>query len=176
MSENAKIASNLKLVKISSAKEKIKWLDRFRKSYSGGMQQTSAEIYKDEVCLFFVALSSDIEVGYIRISNYSKYYSHITKESVWSASDAYVKPKYRKSGILRFMLEEVVAKYSVVSALIEIERYIENHRYYKSIGFDSVMDSPCDGLYFALQSNFADMLEKQAEMTAVNDDQFSLAA
>ncbi len=176
MSEDKKILSNLKLVKISSAKEKIKWLERFRKSYSGGMQKTSAEIYKDEVCLFFVAISSDTEVGYIRISNYSKYYSHITKEPAWSASDAYVKPKYRKSGILRYMLEEVVAKYAVVSALIEIERYIENHRYYKSIGFDSVIDSPCEGLYYALQSNFADMIDRQPEMTAVNDEQFSLAA
>lgn len=176
MSEDIKILSNLKLVKISTAKDKIKWLERFRKSYSGGMQKTSAEIYKDEVCLFFVALSSDTEVGYIRISNYSKYYSHITKEPAWSASDAYVKPKYRKSGILRFMLEEVVAKYSVVSALIEIERYIENHRYYKSIGFDSVMDSPCDGLYFALQSHFADIIDRQPKMTAVNDEHFSLAA
>ena len=176
MSEDKKIVGNLKIVKISNAKEKIKWLERFRKSYSGGMQKTSAEIYKDEVCLFFVALSSDTEVGYIRISNYSKYYSHITKEPAWSASDAYVKPKYRKSGILRYMLEEVVANYSVVSALIEIERYIENQRYYKSLGFDSVMDSPCEGLLFALQSNFADMIDRQPEMTAVNDEQYRLAA
>jgi GNAT superfamily N-acetyltransferase len=176
MSEDKKIVSNLKLVKISTAKEKIKWLERFRKSYSGGMQKTSAEIYKDEVCLFFVALSNDIEVGYIRISNYSKYYSHITQEPAWSASDAYVKPKYRKSGILRYMLEEVVAKYSVVSAFIEIERYIENQRYYKSLGFEYVMETPCESLLFVFQANFAEAIDRQPELTAVNDEQFRLAA
>jgi hypothetical protein len=91
---------NLTLVKLTKVQDKRKWHDRFIKNYAGRTKQASPTIFSDAVSLFFVTQSASDLLGYIRITNYSERYEHLTNQPAWSASDAYVKPVYRNRGVL----------------------------------------------------------------------------
>ncbi len=167
---------NLSLVKLAKVQDKRKWHDRFIKNYKGHTKQVSHTIFNDIVSLFFVAKSESDLLGFIRITNYSAQYSHLTDQPAWSASDAYVKPKFRNRGVLRFMLEEVITKHSVVSALIDQERLDANEQYYLSLGFSCTSDGPSKGLLYIHQDSFKQHLEHKIQAQAQNDDYFNIAA
>lgn len=170
------ISPNLSLVKLTKVQDKRKWHDRFIKNYKGHTKQASPTIFQDTVSLFFVAQSESDQLGYIRITNYSARYSHLTDQPAWSASDAYVKPKYRNRGVLRFMLTEVITKHSVVSALIDQERLYANLHYYLTLGFSCKSAGPCNGLFYIHQASFNQHLEQMFQAQAQNDDNFNIAA
>jgi len=166
----------LTLVKLTKVQDKRKWHDRFIKNYAGHTKQASPTIFSDAVSLFFVTQSASGLLGFIRITNYSARYSHLTDQPAWSASDAYVKPTYRNRGVLRFMLTEVIAKHFVVSALIDQERLDANEQYYLSLGFSCTSDGPSKGLLYMHQAIFKQHLEQKIQAQAQNDDYFNIAA
>jgi hypothetical protein len=168
--------TNLRLVKITSKKQKLKWNNIFRGSYQGGLRKAPKETFKDDVSQFFVVKSNNFELGFIRISNYSWRFSRVTNKPIWSASDAYVKPGYRSRGVLRFMLSEVVSKHSVVQAYLEETRLKQNIEYYKSLGFSRVIRGYQDGLVFVLQDEFAQSLRNYLIMQASNEEKYQIAA
>jgi GNAT superfamily N-acetyltransferase len=170
------MSPNLSLVKLDKVQDKRKWHDRFIKNYKGHTKQASHTIFNDIVSLFFVAKSESDLLGFIRITNYSARYSHLTDQPAWSASDAYVKPTYRNRGVLRFMLEEVITKHFVVSALIDQERLDANEQYYLSLGFSCTSDGPSKGLLYIHQASFKQHLEQKIQAQAQNDDYFNIAA
>jgi hypothetical protein len=167
---------NLTLVKLTKVQDKRKWHDRFIKNYAGRTKQASPTIFSDAISLFFVTQSASDLLGYIRITNYSGRYEHLTNQPAWSASDAYVKPTYRNRGVLRFMLMEVIAKHFVVSALIDQERLDANEQYYLSLGFSCTSDGPSKGLLYMHQASFKQHLEQKIQAQAQNDDYFNIAA
>ena len=154
------VSPNISLIKVTKIQEKRKWHDRFIKNYAGHTKQASPTIFNDVVSLFFVAKTESVQLGFIRITNYSAQYKHLTDQQAWSASDAYVKPAYRNRGVLRFMLSEVIAKYFVVSALIEEERMDANERYYLSLGFSCTSAGPSKGLLYMHQESFKQHLKQ----------------
>ena len=72
------LSPNLSLVKLAKVQDKRKWHDRFIKNYKGHTKQASPTIFNDIVSLFFVAKSEANLLGFIRITNYSARYSHLT--------------------------------------------------------------------------------------------------
>lgn len=133
--QNFNYLSDLRLKKIGKIKEKRKWIDRFIASYLGGVTLPSIEIYKDQICEFYVATESGKDYGYIRILNRNISNLSIERTPFRTVLEAYVKPPYRKSGILRFMLEEGVRRLQVQAIRIDADRYEKNYRYYQSLGF-----------------------------------------
>ena len=166
----------LSLVKLTKVQDKRKWHDRFIKNYKGHTKQASPTIFQDIVSLFFVAQSESDQLGFIRITNYSARYCHLTDQPAWSASDAYVKPPFRNRGVLRFMLTEVIAKHFVVSAFIDQERVDANEQYYLSLGFSCTSAGPSKGLIYMHQTSFKQHLEQKIQAQAQNDDYFNIAA
>ena len=71
---------NLTLVKLTKVQDKRKWHDRFIKNYAGHTKQASPTIFSDAVSLFFVTQSASGLLGFIRITNYSARYSHLTDQ------------------------------------------------------------------------------------------------
>lgn len=133
--ESLKNHSDLRLVKVIKTKEKKKWLDRFTSSYSGGVTVPSVEIFKDHICEFYVAVEGGKECGYIRLLNLNIQNYSCQNKTFRIALEAYVKPPYRKNGILRFMLEEGVKRLQVQAIRIDADRYEKNYRYYQTLGF-----------------------------------------
>lgn len=134
-SQNFDKHPDFQLVKVVKIKEKRKWIDRFIASYSVGVTVPSVEIFKDHICEFYVAIESGKDCGYLRILNRNISNLSIERTPFRTMLEAYVKPPYRKRGILRFMLEESVRKLQVQAIRIDADRYEKNYKYYKSLGF-----------------------------------------
>ena len=106
---------------IVNVKEKRKWMDYFRKNYTGG-QIPLQPIMFGPLCRYFVASIDGKDAGYIRISNHTEYFEKYYKGQVWNASDAYVKKPYRRNSILRQMIEYVMTNCNVKTLRIETKR------------------------------------------------------
>ena len=82
-----------------------------------------------------MAVEGGKECGYIRLLNLNIQIPSCQNSTFRIALEAYVKPPYRKHGILRFMLEEGVKRLQVQAIRIDADRYEKNYRYYQSLGF-----------------------------------------
>jgi hypothetical protein len=126
----------MKLIKLTTVSEKRLWSRRFCEDYSGnlvtGFDPSSAP---DNESRFFVAEDDGKHKGYIQITNYTNNIADNFGKEFWSASVAYVKPCYRKGGVLRFMLEECVKRHGVRALLIEADRLSDLLWYYETLGF-----------------------------------------
>ena len=89
--------SDLEIKEITKLAEKIKWNERFYKSYSGNKDKVSVE--KIAACKVFLAIYKGKEAGYIRINNYKKKFSRFFNGEVWGINEGYVKPAYRGNRI-----------------------------------------------------------------------------
>jgi GNAT superfamily N-acetyltransferase len=126
---------DLRLVKVEKIKEKKKWLYRFIKSYSLGVTVPSIEMFQDHICEFYVAIDSGNECGYIRIRNREIANHELGNLAFRFVLEAYVKPAYRRRGILRFMLEEAIRSLQVLAIRIDADRFGKHLWYYRSLGF-----------------------------------------
>jgi predicted N-acetyltransferase YhbS len=126
----------MKLIKLTTVSEKRLWSRRFCEDYSGnlvaGFDPSSAP---DNESRFFVAEDDGKHKGYIQITNYTNEVPNNFHKEFWSASVAYVKPCYRKTGVLRFMLEECVKSHDVRALRIEAVRLSDLLWYYETLGF-----------------------------------------
>ena len=174
---NLKNQSNLRLVKVISTKEKKKWLDRFTSSYSGGVTVPSVEIFKDHICEFYVAVERGKECGYIRLLNLNIQSPSCQNPTFRIALEAYVKPPYRKNGILRFMLEEGVKRLQVQAIRIDADRYEKNYRYYQTLGFTFGYRDPMgypSTVYLESAREF--LIKSSNDKEASNDEDFRKVA
>ena len=168
---------DLRLKKLMHIKEKRKWLDRFSSSYSGGVAVPSVEIFKDQNCEFYVAVDGEKECGYIRLLNRKFQTSASQNLTFRIALEAYVKPPYRKHGILRFMLEEGVKKLQVQAIRIDADRYEKNYRYYQSLGFTFGYRDPMgypSTVYLESAREF--LIKSSSDNEASNDENFQKVA
>ena len=167
----------MELIKISNSAEKRKWLEKFCKSYTGGMIQPSIEIYQDNICKFFVARCGGKDMGYIRLADYTELYQKYTDLPFWSACEAYVKPCYRNEGVLRFMLKECAHNHHLAAIKIETERLNKYRIYYQSLGFTYAYTVQQGYLALAFQTAYKNADIKRGEdWVASNDEQYKLAA
>ncbi len=117
--------------------EKMKWEQRFFTAYKGGLLPISDVIFSS-LCKFLVAVEDGKELGFMRLSDYSRKGVGYLSEEFWSISDAYVKPRYRGKGVLREMISQAVRDHSVKMLFIETSRLAKNYDYYSTLGFSDV--------------------------------------
>lgn len=126
--------SQINISEIHKRAEKQKWMKRFINAYSGEVSNDSTDYYGVNV-RFFIALTSKSELGFARINDKSNFFSTSCPFKVWSLTDAYVKPPYRRSGVLRKLIEHLVNECDVRMIYIETARFLKNLSYYQSLGF-----------------------------------------
>jgi GNAT superfamily N-acetyltransferase len=134
-SDSSSAELNVSVVEVFDLKEKRKWMELFRKNYSGGLMQLNPMMFSEKYCRFFVAIVEGKQVGFIRITNKTDAYKDFYEDEVWCASDAYIKKPYRGNGVLRRLIQEVVSKHKVKVARLETERLERCLYYYTSLGF-----------------------------------------
>lgn len=132
---NKRAAKNadIQIREITKSAEKLKWMDRFLRSYSGSTGKVSLK-YLDKSRVF-LAIYNGKEAGYIRIGNYSKNFADICTEEVWGVNEGYVKPAYRGNGILTALRSFAVQNHKVKVMRIETSRYLKLADYYQEQGF-----------------------------------------
>lgn len=158
----------IELEKVTKVADRLKWLNRFRKSYSGGLRPITASLYR-ESNRFLVAVSGKLELGFMRLFSTDEF-AHYTKEEVWIVGEAYVKPPYRGKGVLREMITLAVRDHGAKGLHMETSRLVALEEYYFTLGFTDVYGSVDQYLSYAFVTSFRQVL------VAANDDQFQQAA
>jgi hypothetical protein len=120
--------------------EKQKWMQRFRKAYSDGCKDDSPLFYGENV-KFIVAIENDVELGFIRLVDKTYRFDPVTTHPVWSASDAFVKIKYRSMGVLRKLFLYTMENHFVGVCYLTRARYEKLKSYYESLGFTRVSNT-----------------------------------
>jgi len=158
----------VKLKQIGKLAEKLKWMDRFRKSYSGGLLPISLKMCSDTV-KFLVAVDGDAELGFMRMYPTDEFACY-TNEAVWIIGEAYVKPPFRGKGVLREMIDLVVRDHYVKGLHIETSRFKAHISYYVALNFTEVCATDDPLMSYVFLSSLRQVL------IAANDDQFRQAA
>jgi N-acetylglutamate synthase-like GNAT family acetyltransferase len=124
------------IVELHNLAEKAKWMKRFFNSYSGSTTLDSSTLYGSNV-KFFVAERNGASLGFVRINDKSSFFPSDISIEVWNLADAYVKPPYRSSGVLKALVQHVVRNSEVRMLHIETNRFLNNLDYYKELGFNN---------------------------------------
>ena len=125
--------NELEIREVTKIAEKLKWLERFSKSYTGGKKKVAVE--NIALCKMFLAIYKGKEAGYIRIASYTDEFSNLFNGEVFSINEGYVKPAYRSNGILTYLRSYVVKNHNVKFMRIETDRYFKLENYYAQQGF-----------------------------------------
>ena len=148
---------NVSLRPLHKLAEKKKWLTRFYGSYDGNLRPINDAMFGEE-CRYFVSVDGSKELGFIVLTNHTKDFEKFGVPSTWNLEDGYVKPPYRKCGVLRDMIELAVDRLDVKSLRIQESRYIRCLSYYQSLGF-TITCCEGDGMLTVFHSSFADEVE-----------------
>lgn len=168
--------SNVKLVLVTKLAEKKKWVQRFYKSYTGGLVAMNSQMF-DDSCKLLVAIKDGKELGYIRIANYSDEFEKFGKTNIWSITEAYVKPCYRNEGVLREMIKQVVENHNTKVIRIETERLEQNYHYYSTLGFTYSYTVQGGELALAFQTDIVETVKLRNAYYAVLDtEEYAIAA
>ena len=159
----------IELKLVEKLADRLKWQRRFNASYSGGLLPVTDALFGPLV-KYFAAVEDKKELGFIRISDYSKQCANYPSEEVWSISDAYVKPGYRRKGVLRDMICKVVKDHNVKMLFIDTERLVKNGAYYIALGFSNIQYVD-DGAMAYLSID-----RTSSPQAASNDAQYSICA
>jgi len=111
--------------KLDKLAEKKKWMERFRRAYSGELEPESHNFYTDNV-IFLVAQEDGKQLGFIRINDKTYRFSQYTSKHVWNLTDGYVKPPYRNNGVLKELIKYSVNTHDVRMMFIETSRFLVN--------------------------------------------------
>jgi GNAT superfamily N-acetyltransferase len=124
----------INIVEIHKLAEKQMWMNRFLSAYSGVAQNDASSLYGTNV-RFFLAKEGDALLGFVRINDKATLFEKELPFKVWNLADGYVKPPYRGKGVLNKLIDYVVKGCDVRMMNIETDRFLNNHRYYQSLGF-----------------------------------------
>lgn len=125
---------DVQIREITRIDEKKKWMRAFIKHYSGETIPLNSAMFGEGV-RFLVGSIKGKDVGFLRITDKTKFFAQHYKGKVWNASDAYVKAIYRGQSVLRQLLNFAISHYEVKMVRLETSRLIENLGYYESLGF-----------------------------------------
>jgi len=124
----------LELRKIEYQSTQKKWQRRFARNHDGKVKEWSVKLSGDNV-RFYVASDDKHELGFIRMSDKSKFFAPHTDAEVWHLTEAFVKPAYRHNGVLREMIVQAVRDLDVKMIRIATECFNCYQDYYASLGF-----------------------------------------
>ncbi len=120
---------------VTKLASKEKWMQCFKKAYSGEIRRLPRKAYDPENSRMFVAKLGNKEIGFIRITNYTKHFKKVYDGEVWNIAEIYIKPSHRSQGISSRLINHVLCCNHVKSILLEPERYEENQYYFNRQGF-----------------------------------------
>jgi ribosomal protein S18 acetylase RimI-like enzyme len=147
----------MKFIELQRLADKRKWQEKFVRSYKLGLTPLSDEIFGENV-KFFVAKKNGKELGFVRINNKSKFFGSDLGFDIWNLTDAYVKPQYRNKGVLKEMLQFVIANQSVKMCCLDPQVFKQNSKYYWNFGFTKVVNGNRSGLTWLLHKDIADLV------------------
>ena len=136
-SVNTNIKSSLleliEIKEVSKLAEKIKWNDRFFKSYTGHARKlTGDKIIATKV---FVAIYQEKELGYTRLIDMTDSFFDFYGKKVSRIAESYVKPLYRNQGVVTALRRYAVKHENVKAMRIETYRFLKNRSYFENEGF-----------------------------------------
>ena len=134
----------IEIKEVTKLVEKIKWIDRFLKSYTGHKQK----INNDGLLLtkIFVATYQGKELGYTRVVDMTEDFSAMYEDKVSRITESYVKPPYRNQGVVTALRRYAVKHEHVRALRIETYRFLRNKAYFEAEGFFfaySISDEMC---------------------------------
>ena len=141
---------------VNKLANKEKWMQCFKKAYSGEIRRLPLKAYDPENSRMFVAKLGDKEIGFIRITNYTDVFEDVYDGEVWNIGEIYVKPSYRGQGVSSRLIHYVSRCCHVKSILLEPERYEENQYYFNRQGFTFALKTD-DGLLRVYLDHFKDI-------------------
>ena len=145
-------SADFNVKKLSKLSDKMKWYKRFYKSYIDSAFPQSEKLYSSDT-RHFVAYKKDIELGYLYISNWGKQYMD-ENNAGWSISAAYVKPKYRKQGVFRWLVNYCYNNENTKLIYIDIDAYKNNLDYFYSMGFEKYIKMTNGRLIYICKDEF----------------------
>jgi len=134
----------IKIEEITKLAEKIKWNDRFLKSYTGHTNKIGSDALLGTK--IFVATYQGKELGYTRVCDMTKDFSIFYGKRVSRITESYVKPPYRSQGVVTALRRYAVKHEHVRAIRIETYRFLKNKAYFESEGFFyaySISDEMC---------------------------------
>ncbi len=148
-------SASYEIREVFDLKEKRKWMDFFRKSYTGGLTPFNPIMF-GEYCRFFILVVDGKDAGFIRITNKTDTYEDYYDGEVWCASDAFVKKAYRGQGVLHRLLSYVINYCNVKVARLETERVKAHEKYYYRLGFTYGWEISDSDLMIIVQTDLID--------------------
>ena len=134
----------IEIEEVTKLAEKIKWMNRFLKSYTGHVRKINNDgLLRSKI---FVATYQGTELGYTRVFDMSKHFSVFYGEKVSRITESYVKPPYRNQGVVTALRRYAVRYEQVRTLRIETNRFLRNKPYFESEGFFfaySICDEMC---------------------------------
>jgi len=136
--------------------EKMKWMERFAKSYSEGLCPTTSAHFEEKDTKYIVASINAKDVGYVGLIKHT--YSLPTGAiEYWILETAYVKRQYRSLGVLQKLIAHVADVYEVKQIHLEAYRFYDNQYYYECLGFTEFVYVDDTELGFAVHDSFNDL-------------------
>lgn len=127
------LSEAIEIIEIKKLSDKLKWIERFLKSYSEAVRKLSCEeVMRTKT---FVAIYQGIELGYTRIIDATDNYLDRYGKPISRVGETYVKPRYRGQGVCTSLRRYVKQNENVMFLRIKINRFIENRFYFENEGF-----------------------------------------
>ena len=143
--ENISLIDSLEVIEVTKAAEKIKWINRFLKSYSGNINKKLNFEMIDKTRTF-VATFQGKELGYTRVIDMTELFFDFYGKPVSRIAETYVKPTYRGQGVCTALRRYVRKNEHAQAMRIETYRFINNKKYFENEGFFygySISESMC---------------------------------
>ena len=150
---------------VTKLASKEKWMQCFKKAYSGEIRRLPHKAYDPENSRMFVAKLGNKEIGFIRITNYTKHFKKVYDGEVWNIAEIYIKPSHRSQGISSRLINHVLRCCHAKSILLEPERYEENQYYFNRQGFTFSLETQ-DGLFRVYLDHFKDIVLRRLALAS----------
>jgi GNAT superfamily N-acetyltransferase len=153
---------------VTKLASKEKWMQCFKKAYSGEIRRLPLKVYEPEISRMFVAKLGNKEIGFIRITNYTDRFKEVYDGEVWNIAEIYVKPAYRSQGISSRLIHYVSRCCHVKSILLEPERYEENRYYFNRQWFTFSLETQ-GGLFRVYLDHFKNIVLRRLALASQHE-------
>lgn len=151
---------DLSFKEITKLADKQKWMRRFFQDYKGDYKKENQQMYSETV-KFVMVVSDDKELGFARINDKSSFFANQTSDPVWNLTDAYVKPAYRRQGVLRELISHLITNHNVKMLYMQTERFENNLYYYRTLGFTDYYAVQNDMMIWAFLKEFWPVVQQR---------------
>ena len=128
------LIESIEFKEITKLAEKLKWIDRFKKSYSGGVTRKINTLRLNQTKAYIATLQGK-EVGYTRVIDMTDLFQNFFGEPVSRIAETYVKPPFRGMGVCTALRRFVKKQERALTLRIQKDRFIKNKDYFENEGY-----------------------------------------